>query len=269
MFPATNGIISTEILYTNPCDAQTSRGMTETRGGASMFNILSQKRCSKCGEWKDKGEFSKQKGGKGGLRSRCKACASKEFQKYRLNNFEKLSEKRKNYYAENIDDMRARSREYRNNNLEKEREKYRKYREENLEKERERNRRYKAVNRETISDRFRKWYTENHERNLERSRAWHKSNRDRANVIHNNYMARKRNNGGTITAKEWLGLKEFYNYTCLRCGRREPEIKLTLDHVLPLSLGGKTTTENAQPLCGSCNSSKRDKHIDYRGGKFG
>lgn len=76
--------------------------------------------------------------------------------------------------------------------------------------------------------------------------------------------ARKRNNGGMFTAAEWRALKAHYHHTCLCCGRVEPEIKLTPDHVVPLVHGGSSEIENIQPLCYSCNSSKQDKIIDYR-----
>jgi len=46
----------------------------------------------------------------------------------------------------------------------------------------------------------------------------------------------------SFTAQEWAELKRRYNYTCLRCGRREPEIKLTADHVVPISKGGARLT---------------------------
>jgi 5-methylcytosine-specific restriction endonuclease McrA len=45
---------------------------------------------------------------------------------------------------------------------------------------------------------------------------------------------------------------------------QEPGIVLTRDHVVPLKHGGLNTIENIQPLCGSCNSRKHLKHIDYR-----
>lgn len=44
--------------------------------------------------------------------------------------------------------------------------------------------------------------------------------------------------------------------SCPRCGRREPEIKLTRDHIRPLSRGGLNVPENIQPLCGECNQAK-------------
>lgn len=69
---------------------------------------------------------------------------------------------------------------------------------------------------------------------------------------------------GSWTAEEWRALKEYYAYTCLMCGRKEPEIKLTFDHVIPLARGGANTIDNAQPLCLSCNCVKHDKTLDLR-----
>jgi hypothetical protein len=43
------------------------------------------------------------------------------------------------------------------------------------------------------------------------------------------------------------------NFTCVKCGSKK---YLTLDHIVPVSLGGVTSEENAQTLCRSCNSRK-------------
>lgn len=69
---------------------------------------------------------------------------------------------------------------------------------------------------------------------------------------------------GNHTAKEWEDLCEHYDYTCLCCGKKEPEIKLTADHVIPLSKKGKNSIDNIQPLCGSCNFKKHTKTTDFR-----
>lgn len=95
-------------------------------------------------------------------------------------------------------------------------------------------------------------------------RDWRKNNPEKALAIKRNRRARKLGNGGKITGKEWEDLKIKYDYTCLCCKRREPEIKLTLDHVIPLFLGGSNTIDNSQPLCGICNSRKNKRHIDFR-----
>lgn len=65
------------------------------------------------------------------------------------------------------------------------------------------------------------------------------------------------------TVKQWQALKEKYNYMCLRCKQQEPFIKLTRDHIIPLSKGGKDDISNIQPLCLSCNVKKYNNTINY------
>lgn len=47
------------------------------------------------------------------------------------------------------------------------------------------------------------------------------------------------------------------NFTCVYCGS-EPG-KLTIDHVVPKSKGGKSTFENTVAACKECNLSKEDR----------
>jgi len=68
---------------------------------------------------------------------------------------------------------------------------------------------------------------------------------------------------GGHTFGEWENLKMQYNRICPSCHKSEPEIKLTQDHIIPLSKGGSDNIENIQPLCQSCNSKKHTKIIEY------
>lgn len=52
------------------------------------------------------------------------------------------------------------------------------------------------------------------------------------------------------------------NYTCCRCGNslaKEPNLLLEVDHIIPVSKGGKTEWNNLQTLCWRCNRAKSDK----------
>jgi 5-methylcytosine-specific restriction endonuclease McrA len=95
-------------------------------------------------------------------------------------------------------------------------------------------------------------------------RAWKKANLSKCTPSIERRRARLAGAKGSYTAAQWKRLKEFHGGICLCCGVHESVSKLTVDHVLPLSKGGSDFITNIQPLCGSCNSSKRDKHIDYR-----
>lgn len=51
------------------------------------------------------------------------------------------------------------------------------------------------------------------------------------------------------------------NWTCQCCGNsifREPNLLLEVDHIIPVSAGGKTEPSNLQTLCWKCNRSKSD-----------
>lgn len=46
------------------------------------------------------------------------------------------------------------------------------------------------------------------------------------------------------------------NHTCYYCGRKPPEVELTIDHVLPQALGGTDEATNLVAACQDCNSGK-------------
>jgi 5-methylcytosine-specific restriction endonuclease McrA len=68
---------------------------------------------------------------------------------------------------------------------------------------------------------------------------------------------------GYHTLEQWNALKAKYDYSCLSCARPEPEIKLTRDHIVPLTKGGSDSIENIQPLCQPCNTRKYNKTISF------
>ena len=52
------------------------------------------------------------------------------------------------------------------------------------------------------------------------------------------------------------------NFRCVLCGRsaQDGETILQVDHIIPVSKGGKTVESNLRTLCKTCNMGKRDKY---------
>ena len=54
------------------------------------------------------------------------------------------------------------------------------------------------------------------------------------------------------------------NYTCCNCGnsiQKEPNLLLEIDHIIPVSKGGRTEEGNLQTLCWRCNRAKSNKIV--------
>lgn len=145
------------------------------------------------------------------------------------------------------------------------RKRVREYSKKNRNKINDRFRTYRKNNKEKLKLRNSEYYNSNKEKIKTIVRTWTRNNKDKVNEYSRNYRSRRYSKeSGYISSKEWSDLKRKYNFHCLSCKRKEPIIKLELDHVLPLSLGGKNIIENAQPLCKSCNCKKGAKHMDFR-----
>jgi 5-methylcytosine-specific restriction endonuclease McrA len=199
-----------------------------------------------------------------GYKSRCKACFNAQKRKERATNPKKYQETARRYVEANIDHIRELKRKHQIHNPEKYSDALREYRKKHRETINNRARERRQHNLEHYREIGQK-SREKHaaERNAYQ-RKYGKKNRDKLTLYTNNRRARKFEAKGSHTEQEWQELKAFHNFKCLCCGKQEPEIKLSRDHVIPLTQGGADSIDNIQPLCTRCNSKKNYKHIDYR-----
>ena len=51
-------------------------------------------------------------------------------------------------------------------------------------------------------------------------------------------------------------IKEYFDKTCIYCGKSYELNELTIDHVHPKSMGGPTNTKNSVCACFKCNQEK-------------
>ncbi len=62
-----------------------------------------------------------------------------------------------------------------------------------------------------------------------------------------------------FTFDDWATTLEVFGHCCAYCLRGD--VKLTMDHVIPISKGGEHTADNVVPACKPCNSKKNDRPI--------
>jgi len=194
-----------------------------------------EKRCGCCKEIKSVDMFYKSNGTVSGFTCYCKACLKIKGKEYH----NRPDVKEKHILKCSI---------YRNNHLEEEKANHKRYKELHRDKVNEHNREYAKKNRSVSNKAQNKWLNSHVEKRIEYN------NKRRA------YVSNAPGRG--VTSDDWLQVTNKYGNKCLACGSVTK--RLTLDHVVPISLGGAHDPDNIQPLCKPCNSSKGVKTIDYR-----
>lgn len=237
------------------------------------------KTCTRCGESKPLEDFNKNSRTKDGLTPHCKSCrkAHREATK------EQLSQKDRENYQKNREERLEYARKYRHAHKAEIAEWKKSYRIQNREKLATKDRKYRLANLSKILHLRRVKYASNPEKYLAQAREWSNNNVEKANETKRKWAVL---NPGKASAagKKWRDnnpdkradmklrrrariaqnavyevseefLARLYSSPCVACGETQ---NITADHIIPVSRGGEHSESNLQPLCGSCNSSKRD-----------
>lgn len=107
-----------------------------------------------------------------------------------------------------------------------------------------------------------KYYNSHKEQEKYQHKIWELNNKDKRKLISHRRRSKKLNIIHSFTTDEWNEMIEATDGICLSCKGKVGKDKLTLDHIIPISKakpGTVYTIKDIQPLCSSCNSSKKDK----------
>lgn len=184
---------------------------------------------------------------------------------YRLAHQDELNEYYREYYkknkarkAENCKRWRA-AKKAENPDFRKE--EHKRYRDSHKEQIRAYDKRYDDAHPIEHRERVRR-YTRNHpDRIAVYAKKYRQEHRDLYYYHANKRRLLEKGNGGSHTYTEWTKLKESYGNICLRCGK---SLRLSQDHVVPVTKFGRDDIENIQPLCHKCNRVKFNRTFDYR-----
>lgn len=122
---------------------------------------------------------------------------------------------------------------------------------------------YCAANPEKLRAFSAMYYAANTEKISEKCAAWRAANPEKARISRHNYRARKRANGGKLSAGLATKLFKLQRGLCVCC-RQPLGDDYHLDHRMPIALGGANIDSNMQLLRAICNLQKHAKHpIDF------
>jgi 5-methylcytosine-specific restriction endonuclease McrA len=103
------------------------------------------------------------------------------------------------------------------------------------------------------------WTKANPEKRRAYARKWIAANRWLTCLYSQNRRAREQLVAHTLTLAEWRAILDYFGHACAYCLRGN--VKLTIEHVVPIIEGGPHSAENVVPACASCNSTKGRRSI--------
>jgi hypothetical protein len=182
--------------------------------------------CNRCQITKDLSEFSKASKNSKYLRGYCKDCARNYA---------------KEYYKRNMAIVKIYNKSYRQLNRQRLKEAHKKWHQDNWESAKEYAQNYRTQNKEKCNTMTKTWRDKNKVKF--------------SNLLHKRNKTLKANGVFEISAKD---LKKLQVSNCFYCGQNE---NLSIDHIVPVSKGGRHSIGNLVRACQSCNSSKNNKFL--------
>lgn len=134
--------------------------------------------------------------------------------------------------------------------------KYRQYYERNKERIDAKNKQWARENPGLILEASKRWQKAHRSHMTANTRRWRAQNPEASRRINQKRRAYKKSNGTFLVLKKEM-LKLVTSPCCL-CGAKG---NIHIDHIIPLSRGGRHAIGNLQPLCASCNLSKSNKFL--------
>lgn len=202
--------------------------------------------CTKCGEILVANDmnFYTHKTSEGGLRKYCKKC-DKQYR-------EEHKEEKKQYMKQYCDEHKEEKSKY-----------DRQYRKEHKEEKKEYKKKYYDEHKEELKE-YQKQYNEEHKEELKEYRK--KYNKDNPEKLFNQRQKRRlleESQGNGITSEQWYEMMNFFDWCCAYSGEYigGDSDKRTIDHIIPLSKGGKHEMWNLVPMVRNYNSSKGTKDM--------
>ena len=113
-------------------------------------------------------------------------------------------------------------------------------------------------------------YIENKPKRILYTMAWRKANPDLVRQYHRQHyknhigqmrLVKRLRSTGKIDSVQWEKICADNKFLCVQCFEPFDIKDLTIDHIMPVSLGGTNDISNLQPLCMPCNRLKGNRWI--------
>ena len=148
---------------------------------------------------------------------------------------------------------------------------YKQWYQANKEKAKEYQRKYRQDHKEELRERYRKtywpkYYSTHKEQRRESQKRYRQTHRAERNSNNAKRRALKRSEQPRLTDQQKAEIREIYrraredrNVYCYICGKKIPLGHRHVDHIIPLSRGGKHVPSNLAIACDRCNLRKNAK----------